>query len=314
MHSRLLLNISKQMNTVHWQGIIRRTEGFLSASKLEQLKALAESFTVDLGVSAHGAMNPGAGSDPHHQQLETNCTIVDGKRLYNFDQLVEALGGAGTDESGRTRVSTDSNELPARPGEPSDLPSFADTMPRCTTDAHSSLPDVWQTTLDPGRSSADDSRPKTLGQNSGRMAGEETTFASEMFGRRKMQLVLDVSRVKDIKLSMSQGEAQRLIPFSCQQLAQTCSFSIQYDSVSSAPLDHLNMDTTSSDATCPGQQNKKAGAGEALGNPCDYPGALKEDGGWLEVAIGGPASSGKRGGKLGNQVRAWFESIFNGLQ
>ena len=53
------------------QGIIRRTEAHLPASKLEQLKALAYSFPVGLGVSAHGAMNPGAGSDPHQQQLET---------------------------------------------------------------------------------------------------------------------------------------------------------------------------------------------------------------------------------------------------
>ena len=105
---------------------------------------------------------------------------------------------------------------------------------------------------------------------------------------------------------MSQGEAQRLIPFSCQQLAQTCSFSIQYDSVSSAPLDHLinhlNMDPTSGDATWSPQQDKKAGTGEALGKHCAYPGALKQDGGWLEVAVAGLASSGKRGGKHGNPV------------
>ena len=47
-----------------------------------------------------------------------------------------------------------------------------------------------------------------------------------MFGRRKLQLVLDISRVADIKFRAAQGEYKRFIPFSCPQLAQSCSWSV----------------------------------------------------------------------------------------
>ena len=50
--------------------------------------------------------------------------------------------------------------------------------------------------------------------------------AAEMFGRRKLQLVLDISRVADIKFRAAQGEYKRFIPFSCPQLAQSCSWSV----------------------------------------------------------------------------------------
>ena len=141
---------------------------------------------------------------------------LDKKRTYNVDQLVEALNlvhaGAQNTEN-ITSATTDTGEA-----QESEI-SCEDTLVSCSVSSPRSL------CVSTGQSSqSTNSAPPSTGIATHGSADEHG--AAEMFGRRKLQLVLDISRVADIKFRAAQGEYKRFIPFSCPQLAQSCSWSV----------------------------------------------------------------------------------------
>ena len=175
---------------------------------------------------------------------------LDKKRTYNFDQLVEALNlvhaGAQNTEN-ITSATTDTGEA-----QESEI-SCEDTLVSCSV---SSPPSLCVST---GQSSqSTNSAPPSTGIATHGSADEHG--AAEMFGRRKLQLVLDISRVADIKFRAAQGEYKRFIPFSCPQLAQSCSWSVLSSSVGSGKGD---VDTQGGEMP----QWLKAELGEPLKKP-----------------------------------------------
>jgi hypothetical protein len=80
--------------------MVQRNSDRLSEEEMEQLKQLSRTFPADLGLGLSSVAEKAAPTGPppdiaDQQQQESgmgSCTVVDGQRFYNFDQLVEALG------------------------------------------------------------------------------------------------------------------------------------------------------------------------------------------------------------------------------
>jgi hypothetical protein len=181
----------------------------ISSAKMEQLKLLSKTLNLDLGLCSDPSVPP-ATSVPLRlppamvtveRQEQGNgagasCTLVNGQRFYNFDQLVQALG-CGPD----AREKSVSQEISDADGI-----SIADTN-------HSRDKPVSSTVLQANSSLST-------------VAVDDEQSAGEMFGRRKQLLVLDVSRIAEIKMSLARGDSQHLVALSCPLLAHSCSWSI----------------------------------------------------------------------------------------
>jgi hypothetical protein len=186
----------------------------ISSAKMEQLKLLSKTLNLDLGLCSGPSVPPAASVPlgPPPAMVErpeqgngsgASCTLVNGQRFYNFDQLVQALG-CGPD----AREKSVSQEISDADGI-----SIADTN-------HSRDKPVSSTVLQANSSLS------TVGSSVSRVAVDDEQSAGEMFGRRKQLLVLDVSRIAEIKVSLARGDSQHLVALNCPLLAHSCSWSI----------------------------------------------------------------------------------------
>jgi len=190
------------------KAMVERHAAHLPAEKTKQLMHLAKSIHVDF---------PAYPAEKNHRQYpyqtpgqpsSGGLAVAEGPRFYNFDQLVEALGCAQPNYAAGSENGAD-----------------VDIEPSGGEHGNVGQSQTWDLASAAGTVSPYDSARTTSAMGSGGATDVEHGGA-EMFGRRKLQLVLDVSRVADIKIGAGQGQTQRFIPLSCPLLANSCSWSI----------------------------------------------------------------------------------------